>query len=119
MVMSKKTTGLPLAIASRTIGSAIVTDMVASQSVGGAALAFVQRSAAMACGDLYRAAPSLTALRRVRRCITSRGVRSDAGSGHSLAATSIHATQLLVLAHSCSETRENESYRAQDRRAGS
>ena len=27
MVMSKKTTGLPLAIASKTIGSAIVTDM--------------------------------------------------------------------------------------------
>ena len=68
MVMSKKTTGLPLAIASRTIGSAIVTDMVASQSVGGAALAFVQRSAAIACGDLYRAAPSLTALRRCDVC---------------------------------------------------
>ena len=68
MVMSKKTTGLPLAIASNTIGSAIVTLMVASQSVGGAALAFVQRSAATACGDLYRAAPSLTALRRCDVC---------------------------------------------------
>ena len=69
----------------------------------------------MACGDLYRAALSLTALRRCDAIyVTSRGVRSDAGSGHSLAATSIHATQLLVLAHSCSETRENESYRARD-----
>ena len=112
MVMSKKTTGLPLAIASKTMGSAIVTDMAATCGAAAKQL-FTMRfrrrrlrryDAAMACGDLCHVAQRFAAM---------------VGSGHSLAATSIHATQLLVLAHSCSETRENESYRAQDRRAGS
>ncbi|CAH0364764.1 unnamed protein product [Pelagomonas calceolata] len=117
IVMSKNTTGFPRAMASNTIGSAMVTLMVASQSASAAVLQLRRSDGVRRSVSRGAVAYGATALRRVRRCITSRGVRSDAGSGHSLAATSIHATQLLVLAHSCSETRENESYRAQDRRA--
>ena len=74
----------------------------------------------MACNYSKRfggAALSLTALRRCDVCGDVSRRAAYAGSGHSLAATSIHAAQLLVLAHSCSETRENESYQTQDRRA--
>ena len=82
MVMSKNTTGLPLAIASRTMGSAIVTDMVATCGAAAKQL-FTMRfrrrrlrryAAAMACGDLYHVA------RLRRRHLSKRGDAQRAAS---------------------------------------
>ena len=95
IVMSKKTTGLPRAMASSTIGSAIVTLMV---STCGAAARFLQRTTMRfrRC-RLYNA----PLRRRAAISITSRGVSQRCGQWAQLVpANSILATRLLVLAQS-------------------